>query len=184
MVEYVQKLAYQPHEFTCLIPGTRNLLFVQQGPPAGDNGVHSWQYVLDTDSNQLHKLTTDRPTVNVRGYVARNGALYTVAAGSPSQTGYLAKIDPKSWKRTKLLNNYYEKSSANFNDLDIDLTGNFYLTDSKPGYPDSGIALEFIRVGGGEDVVIALAFEEHELCAVGRDDVWHFSGKQTTLGGM
>lgn len=51
--EHVAELAYQTHEAACLIPGTGMLFFVEWGPSGGDDGVHDWQYVLDTSTNEV-----------------------------------------------------------------------------------------------------------------------------------
>jgi hypothetical protein len=135
-VEHVQKLGFRSHEAPCRVPGTKELFFTEWGPPGGDiaEGVHSWQYLLDTGTNELRRITTTPPTINVHGCVAFNGSLYVVTDGGPNETGYLAKIDPKTWERTVLLNHYYEEPFGGFNDLAIDLDGNFYLTDSRSGW--------------------------------------------------
>lgn len=47
--------------------------------------------------------------------------------------------------------------------------------------PKSGLALGSIRVGGGENVAVSLAFGEHELWIVGRGGVWHVSDIEERL---
>ncbi|GAW15111.1 hypothetical protein ANO14919_045200 [Xylariales sp. No.14919] len=133
-VEKVITLAHQTHEAPCWVPGTKDIFFVEWGPPGGDNGVHNYQYLLNTETHKLRNVTTDPPTVNVHGCVTYDGALYVVTDGGPSESAYFAKIDPKTWKRTTLLNHYYEQPFGSFNDLEVDNDGNFYLTDSRSGY--------------------------------------------------
>ncbi|EKG17718.1 Six-bladed beta-propeller TolB-like protein [Macrophomina phaseolina MS6] len=133
-ITHVQSLPYQIHEAPCFVPGTNKLFFVEWGLPGGDNGQHSWQYLLNTETNELRNITTDPPTVNVHGCVAYNGSLYVVTDGSRTETGYFAKIDPATWKRTTLLNHYYEQPFLGFNDIAVDPSGNFYLTDSKSAW--------------------------------------------------
>lgn len=53
-----------------------------------------------------------------------------VTDGGPDETGYLASIDPKTWERKTLLNNYYERPFIGFNEIEMDSEGNYYLTDS------------------------------------------------------
>ncbi|KAF4982150.1 hypothetical protein FZEAL_2173 [Fusarium zealandicum] len=132
-VKHVQKLAYQTHEAPCYIPSTKELYFTEWGRPGGQEGVHSWQYLLDTKTNKLRNITTSPPTVNAHGCVVYRGELHVVTDGGPDETGALVKINPKTWKKTVLLNNYYQQPFMGFNDLDIDSEGNFWLTDSKSG---------------------------------------------------
>ncbi|KAF1834784.1 hypothetical protein BDW02DRAFT_621038, partial [Decorospora gaudefroyi] len=40
-------------------------------------------------------------------------------------------MDPETWKRETVMNNYYGQPFLGFNDLDIDSEGNFWLTVSK-----------------------------------------------------
>lgn len=135
VIEHVQHLAFQSHEAPCYIPETRELLFVEWGPPGGDNGTHNWQYILDVDNNTLRKLTTDPPIHNLHGCVHFQGSLYGVTDGyGANETGSLFRIDPHSWKATKLLNNFLGQPFAGFNDLEVDPEGNFWLTDSKAGW--------------------------------------------------
>ncbi|KAF4306457.1 Six-bladed beta-propeller TolB-like protein [Botryosphaeria dothidea] len=133
-ITHVQTLPYQIHEAPCLVPGTKDLFFVEWGLPGGDNGQHGWQYLLNTETNELRNITTNPPTTNVHGCVAHNNSLYIVTDGSPTETGYLARIDPATWTRTTLLNHYYEQPFLGFNDLAVDRSGNFYLTDSKSAW--------------------------------------------------
>ncbi|KAB8234191.1 SMP-30/gluconolactonase/LRE family protein [Aspergillus alliaceus] len=134
-VEHVQKLSYQIHEAPCYIPATNQLFFVEWGPPGGDDGIHSHLYLLDVETNTLHKITTNPPTYNVHGCVYYNGSIHVVTDGySDLQTGELAMIDPVSMEKKTLLNNYLVQPFAGFNDLEIDREGNFWLTDSKSGW--------------------------------------------------
>lgn len=138
-VEHVQQLAYQTHEAPCYNQETKQLFFAEWGPPGGLSGEHSWQYLLDTETKELRNITTNPPTVNAHGCVVYDGAMYVVTDGSHEETGTLVKIDPTSWNKTVLLNNYYQQPFMGFNDLDMDPEGNFYLTDSKSGYVRSSI---------------------------------------------
>lgn len=133
-VKKILELSHQTHEASCWVPGTKDILFAEWGPPGGNNGQHDYQYILDTESHELRNVTTNPPTLNVHGCVAYDGALYVVTDGGPGETAYFAKIDPKTWKRTTLLNHYYEQPFGAFNDLEVDKSGNFYLTDSKSGF--------------------------------------------------
>ncbi|KAJ5103656.1 hypothetical protein N7532_004185 [Penicillium argentinense] len=134
-IEHVQPLAFQSHEAPCYIPDTRQLLFVEWGKPDGDDGIHSWQYLLDVENNTLRKITTDPPTYNVHACVNFQGQLYGVTDGyGDSETGSLVQIDPQSWKATTLLNNFLGQPFGGFNDLEVDPEGNFWLTDSKSGW--------------------------------------------------
>lgn len=132
-VTHIQNLTYQTHEAPCYNPSTKELLFVEWGPPGGDDGVHTWQYLLDTQTNTLRKIATNPPTVNLHGCVFYNDFYYGVTDGSANETGALVKIDPTTFEKTVLLNNYYQQPFAGFNDLEIDPDGNFWLTDSKSG---------------------------------------------------
>jgi sugar lactone lactonase YvrE len=98
------------------------------------NGSHDWHYVLDLKSNNLTKVQTTPPTHNIHGCVYRDGKLHVVTDGGPNESAYLATIDPTTWERTTILNNYYERPFMSFNDLEIDNEGNYYLTDSKSGW--------------------------------------------------
>ncbi|KAL3470354.1 hypothetical protein BJX99DRAFT_264285 [Aspergillus californicus] len=134
-VEHVQKLAYQSHESPCYNKETNQLFFVEWGPPGGDAGVHSWQYLLDVETNTLRNITTDPPTVNAHGCVVFQGNLHVVTDGDgDSKTGALVKINPHNLTMTTLLNNFLVQPFSGFNDLEIDRNGNFWLTDSKSGY--------------------------------------------------
>ncbi|RDW78829.1 SMP-30/gluconolactonase/LRE family protein [Aspergillus mulundensis] len=132
-------VAYDPKFFDILGPNAtiEHLFFVEWGPPGGDmgNGTHSWQYMLDLETNALRKITTDPPTYNAHGCVFYNHSLYLVTDGhGDSQTGQLVRVDPHTLKQETLLNNYLVQPFAGFNDLEIDPRGNFYLTDSKSGW--------------------------------------------------
>ncbi|KAH8428441.1 SMP-30/gluconolactonase/LRE family protein [Aspergillus melleus] len=134
-IEHVQKLAYQSHESPCYIKETNQLFFVEWGPPGGDEGVHSWQYLLDTETNELRKITTSPPTYNTHGCVYYNESLYVVTDGyGDEESGSLVKIVPKTWEKQTLVNNYLVQPFAGFNDLEMDREGNFWLTDSKSGW--------------------------------------------------
>ncbi|KAL4877117.1 hypothetical protein BJY04DRAFT_230926 [Aspergillus karnatakaensis] len=134
-ITHIQELPFQSHEAPCYIKDTNQLFFVEWGPPGGDNGTHSWQYLLDLDTKELNKITTEPPTYNAHGCVYFDHSLYVVTDGySDEQTGQLVKIDPKTLKQEVILNNYLLQPFAGFNDLDIDRNGNFYLTDSKSGW--------------------------------------------------
>lgn len=54
--------------------------------------------------------------------------------GTHNETGALVRIDPATWTKETILNNYYAQPFLGLNDLDIDPQGNFWLTDSKTGY--------------------------------------------------
>ncbi|KAL2867475.1 SMP-30/gluconolactonase/LRE family protein [Aspergillus lucknowensis] len=134
-IEHVQKLAFQSHEAPCYIKDTNQLFFVEWGPPGGENGTHPWQYLLDVETNELRKITTDPPTYNAHGCVVYDGALYVVTDGhGDEESAQLVKIDPRTLKREVLLNNYLVQPFGGFNDLEIDPRGNFYLTDSRSGW--------------------------------------------------
>jgi gluconolactonase len=61
--------------------------------------------------------------------------MYVVTDGyEDKETGQLVKIDPETWNKETILNNYYGQPFSGFNDLDIDSDGNFWLTDSKSAY--------------------------------------------------
>lgn len=61
--------------------------------------------------------------------------MYVVTDGYKDiETGQLVKINPKTWEKQVILNNYYGQPFLGFNDLDIDSDGNFWLTDSKSAY--------------------------------------------------
>lgn len=133
-VEQLQVLPFQVHEAPCHIPGQSQLFFTEWGPPGGENGTHDYQYLLDLKTNNMTVLRTDPPTTNVHGCVYHKDLLYVVTDGGPDETPYLASIDPVTWKRTTLLNNYYAQPFISFNDLEVDREGNFYLTDSFSGW--------------------------------------------------
>ncbi|KAL4734486.1 hypothetical protein BDV11DRAFT_212738 [Aspergillus similis] len=134
-IEHVQKLAFQSHEAPCYIKDTDQLFFVEWGPPGGENGTHSWQYLLDVKTNELRGITTDPPTYNAHGCVIYDGSLYVVTDGyGDEQSGQLVKINPSTLKMEVLLNNFLVQPFGGFNDLEIDPQGNFYLTDSKSGW--------------------------------------------------
>ncbi|KAJ4394362.1 hypothetical protein N0V93_003579 [Gnomoniopsis smithogilvyi] len=133
-IERVQELPFQVHEASCFNPETRQLFFSEWGPPGGINGSHSWQYLLDTDTNTLRNITTNPPTWNAHGCVFYKGAYHVVTDGGPNNTGLLTKIDPGTLTSTPLLNNYYQQPFIGLNDIDIDEDGNYWITDDRYGW--------------------------------------------------
>lgn len=134
-VEHVQKLAYQTHEAPCYIKDTNQLFFTEWGPPGGDDGIHTWQYLLDIENNTLRKIETNPPTNNAHGCIENKGSLFVVTDGNgDKETGQLIRIDPLTLKKTVILNNFVAQPFGGFNDLEIDPHGNFYLADSKSGW--------------------------------------------------
>lgn len=90
------------HEAACFVESTNQLFFAAWGYD------HSWQYLLDVETNELHNITTDPPTWNAHGCVYYNGSLHVVTDGGGPGVGYHAsipKIDPKTLKAETLLNN-------------------------------------------------------------------------------
>ena len=47
--------------------------------------------------------------------------------------------------------------------------------------PTSGLTLGTIRVGGGENLAVSVAFGEHEMWIVGRGGVWHVGNVREPL---
>jgi gluconolactonase len=133
-VEHVQQLALQSHEAPCFNKNTKELYFVEWGPPGGENGTHTWQYLLDTKNNTLRKITTNPPTINAHGCVYYDGAYYIVTDGTVNETATLVRVDPATLEKKVLLNNYYQQPFMGFNDIEIDADGNFWLTDSRSGW--------------------------------------------------
>lgn len=137
-MEHVHALPYRTHEAPCLVPDTNELFFVEWGNPPDTGpsaeGQHSWHYLFNTKTYELKNITTKPPTINIHGCVPYGDSLYVVTDGSVNETGYMAKIDPKTWERTTLLNSYYEQPFGGFNDIAVDDEGNFYLTDSKSAW--------------------------------------------------
>ncbi|XHG08641.1 hypothetical protein AWENTII_011734 [Aspergillus wentii] len=133
-IEHVQHLPYQSHEAPCYIPSTKQLFFVEWGPPGGENGTHTWQYLLDVETNTLQKITTSPPTVNAHGCVHYDGQIYVVTDGSESESGYVARIDSVSLKRETVVNNFLGQPFMGFNDLEIDREGGFWVTDFRSGW--------------------------------------------------
>lgn len=136
-IQRVQDLAFQVYEASCLNKNTGELFFAEWGPPGGLNGVHSWQYILDTKTNTLRNVTTNPPTFNAHGCVFYEDNYYVVTDGGPNNTGTLTKIDPETLEATVLLNNYYQQPFDGFNDIDIDEDGNFWITDGRYGVVSS-----------------------------------------------
>ncbi|KAI9148148.1 AkeP protein [Paramyrothecium foliicola] len=133
-VEQLQMLPFQVHEAPCHIPEKSQLFFVEWGPPGGENGTHDYQYVLDLKTNNLTTVRTNPPTYNVHGCVYQKGKLHVVTDGGPNETPFLATVDPNTWERKTILNNYYGRPFISFNDLELDSQGNYYLTDSFSGW--------------------------------------------------
>ncbi|KAK1585478.1 AkeP protein [Colletotrichum navitas] len=134
-VEQLQVLPFQVHEAACYIPEQSLLFFVEWGPPPeGGNGAHDWQYILDVRTNNLTKIRTNPLTYNVLGCVYQIGKLHVVTGGGPNETAYLATIDPTTWGRKTVLNNFYERPFMSFNEIEMDRGGNYYLTDSDSGW--------------------------------------------------
>lgn len=132
-IEQVGTLSLQNHEGVCLTPAGE-LFFAEWGPPGGDNGLHTSQLLFDTKTNTLRNITTDPPHVNHHGCQSRDGKLYVVNDGGPDAPGELAVIDPQTWKKTSLVNHYYEQPFGGINDIAIDPEGNFYFTADASGY--------------------------------------------------
>ncbi|KAI0536233.1 AkeP protein [Xylaria digitata] len=116
-IEKLIDLPFQVHEAPCHTPEQDKLFF----------------YLLDLKTNGLIGLRTNPPTWNIHGCVHCEGKLHVVTDGGPKEVPYLATIDPKTWDRTTLLNNYYERPFISFNDIEMDREGNYYLTDSLSG---------------------------------------------------
>ena len=119
-------------EAPCYDAKTRQLYFVERGPPGGLDGTHTWQYLLDTRNNTLRNITTNPPTTNSHGCVVFRDDFYVVT--SHNETASLVRVDPKTLEKTVLLNNYYQQPFMGFNDLEIDPDGNFWVTGSKSGW--------------------------------------------------
>lgn len=133
-VEHVQQLALQSHEAPCLNKDAKKLYFVEWGPPGGDNGTHTWQYLLDTKNNTLRNITTNPPTINAHGCVYFDRAYHIVTDGGFNETGTLVRVDPGTLEKKLLLNDYYQQPFMGFNDFEIDQANNFWLTDSRSGW--------------------------------------------------
>lgn len=138
-VEKVQELPLQIHEASCFNLNTKELFFAEWGPPGGIvgnglNGTHTWQYLLNTETNVLRNITTSPPTFNAHGCVFYNNSFHVVSDGGPNNTATLSKIDPTTLESTVLLNNYYQQPFISFNDFDIDQDGNFWIADSLSGW--------------------------------------------------
>ncbi|KAL4969880.1 uncharacterized protein BDV14DRAFT_195412 [Aspergillus stella-maris] len=53
-IEQVHELAFKSHEAPCYLKEINQLFFVEWSPPGGgENGTHSWQYLLDVDTTNL-----------------------------------------------------------------------------------------------------------------------------------
>ncbi|KAF2102264.1 hypothetical protein NA57DRAFT_64799 [Rhizodiscina lignyota] len=132
-IEHLHLLPYQTHEASCWNPESKELFFAEWGPPGGNNGTHTWQYLMNTETNELRNITTDPPTVNAHGCTFYKGKMYVVTDGDHHESGQIVEIDPKTLKKTVLLNNVFEQPFIGFNDIDIDEDGNFWVTDSRSG---------------------------------------------------
>jgi gluconolactonase len=118
-------LANGIHEAPCYNLATSDLFFAEWGLPGRD-----WQYLLNTRSNTLHKIQTDPPIHKAHVCVIWKGQLYVVTDGYENvETGRLVRIDPNTWKREVILNNYRGQPFLGLKDVDAE--GNFWLTDSK-----------------------------------------------------
>ncbi|OGM47435.1 hypothetical protein ABOM_002642 [Aspergillus bombycis] len=133
-IRRLHDLPFQTHEAPCYNPSTKELFFIEWGPPGGDDGSHDWQYLLNTETNELRKISTNPPIHNVHGCAFHNGSYYVVTDGSQNQTASLNRINPDTLEVTTLLNNYYGLPFQGFNDLDIDSDGNFWITDDHYGW--------------------------------------------------
>lgn len=133
-IDRLQELPFQVHEASCFNPDTKQLFFSEWGPPGGIHGSHSWQYLLDTETNTLRNITTTPITWNAHGCVYYKGAYHVVTDGGPNNTGLLTKIDPITLTSTPLLNNYYQQPFIGLNDIDIDEDGNYWITDDMYGW--------------------------------------------------
>jgi gluconolactonase len=127
-------LPFQTHEAPCYNPSSKELFFIEWGPPGGHDGSHDWQYLLNTETNELRNITTNPPIVNVHGCVFHNGAYHVITDGSHNETASLNKIIPETLEKTTLLNNFYGLPFQGLNDLDIDPEGNFWMTDDHYGW--------------------------------------------------
>ncbi|KAF5019793.1 hypothetical protein F66182_8162 [Fusarium sp. NRRL 66182] len=133
-IRRLHDLPFQTHEAPCYNPSTKDLFFIEWGPPGGDDGFHDWQYLLNTETNQLRKVTTNPPTYNVHGCAVYEGDYYVITDGSHNETASLNKITPDNLQATRLLNNYYGLPFSGLNDIDVDEEGNFWLTDDHYGW--------------------------------------------------
>ncbi|KAH6708932.1 hypothetical protein BKA61DRAFT_645872 [Leptodontidium sp. MPI-SDFR-AT-0119] len=115
---------YLTHEASCFIKSTSQLHFASWGFD------HSWQYYLDTTTNELHNITTSPPTWNAHGCVYYNGSVYIATDTTESQYGSIVKVNPETKEAETLINNFYQQPFLGFNDIEIDRNGNFWVTDS------------------------------------------------------
>ncbi|KAF4445803.1 calcium-dependent phosphotriesterase [Fusarium austroafricanum] len=132
-IRRLHDLPFQTHEAPCYNSKTKDLFFIEWGPPGGDNGFHDWQYLLNTETNKLRKVTTNPPIHNVHGCAVYDGNYYVITDGSYNETASLNRITPKLEKST-LLNNFYGLSFSGLNDIDVDDEGNFWMTDDHYGW--------------------------------------------------
>ncbi|KAK7422158.1 hypothetical protein QQZ08_009626 [Neonectria magnoliae] len=133
-IRRLHDLPFQTHEAPCYNPSANEVFFIEWGPPGGVNGTHDWQYVLDTKTNELRKIQTRPPLHNVHGCVFHDGAYYVVTDGSHNETASLNKINPDTFEVTRLLNNVYGIPFQGLNDIDVDIDGNFWITDDHYGW--------------------------------------------------
>ncbi|THC94691.1 hypothetical protein EYZ11_005836 [Aspergillus tanneri] len=153
-IRRLHDLPFQTHEAPCYNPSSKELFFIEWGPPGGDDGSHDWQYLLNTETNELRKITTNPPIYNVHGCVFHNGDYYVVTDGSHNETASLNKIIPDTLEKTTLLNNFYGLPFQGLNDLDIDPEGNFWITDDHYGW-GRGVAngVAFSKGGDGKGTI-------------------------------
>ncbi|KAH7370458.1 hypothetical protein BKA65DRAFT_532092 [Rhexocercosporidium sp. MPI-PUGE-AT-0058] len=116
------------HESSCYIPSTNQPFFATWG------FSHSWQYVLDGNTNELHNITTSPPTWNAHGCVHYDGFLCVATDGgmdgAGSQYASIVEIDPRDWSAETLINNFYKMPFLGFHDLDVDRNGNIWVSAS------------------------------------------------------
>ncbi|WZH48579.1 Calcium-dependent phosphotriesterase [Fusarium acuminatum] len=132
-IRQVHQLPFQTHEGPCYNPVTKDIFFIEWGPPGGNDGFHDWQYLLNTETHKLRKIKTDPPIHNVHGCAVHDGDYYVITDGSSNETASLNKITPEL-KKTTLLNNYFGLPFQGFNDMDFDDEGNFWITDDHYGF--------------------------------------------------
>lgn len=116
------------HEASCFIPSLNSLFFASWG------FNHDWQFLLDASTNEVRNITTSPPIMNAHGCVVYNDALYITTDGGDGHYASVVKVDPHTWQSEIILNNFYQQPFLGFNDLDIDLQGNIWLTDSSSAW--------------------------------------------------
>ncbi|KAL6918616.1 hypothetical protein FSST1_010111 [Fusarium sambucinum] len=133
-IRKLHDLPFQTHEAPCYNPSTKDLFFIEWGPPGGNNGFHDWQYLLSTETNELRKVKTNPPIHNVHGCAVYKGDYYVITDGSDNETSSLNKISPAKLEKTTLVNNFYGLPFSGLNDMDVDEYGNFWITDDHYGW--------------------------------------------------